>query len=427
MIGRGSLESMFSDGDVDVAIVGAGAAGIAAARRLADAPANFVVLEARPRIGGRAWTTERAGFPLDFGCGWLHSADRNPWTRIFEAAGFAIDRTPAPWTSDDRDLSFREGEFAEYRAAVAEFYARLDQVAADEQDRAAAEFLVPSCRWNALINAVSTYANGAELDRISISDVTGYADTGINWRVREGYGTAIAAYGSGLPVALDCAVRRIDRGGRVLRLETDKGAVTARRAIVTVPTSLLASEAIRFDPPLPEKLEAAAGLPLGLANKVVLAVERPEALPVEVRLFGKTDRTGTGSYHLRPFSLPLIEGYFGGRLAGELERDGEEAAFDFATGELAAHFGNDFRKLLRPVAVTVWGHDPYAEGSYSYALPGKAAARALLALPVDDRLFFAGEACSTDSFSTAHGAYETGKAAAEAVLATLAHSHARAG
>jgi monoamine oxidase len=419
--------SILPRGEVDIAIIGAGAAGVAAGRRLADARANFVVLEARSRLGGRAWTALHGGYPLDLGCGWLHSADRNPWVGIATAAGFTIDRTPAPWTRDDSDRSFAGSEQAEFHAALERFYARVAAEGEGPRDMPAAALLEPNGRWNALLNAISSYANGAELDLISVRDGARYEDTDVNWRVVEGYGTAIAAHGAELPVMLDCAVSRIDHSGARIRVETAHGVLSARAVIVTVPTALIASDAIRFTPDLPDKVEAAAGLPLGLADKVMLALDRPETIEAETRLFGATDRTGIGAYHLRPFGRPLIEGFFGGRLARELEQDGEGALARFAIDELAAQLGNDVRRRLKPLSATAWSRDAYAQGSYSHALPGQAGARAVLAQPVDERLFFAGEACSPDSFSTAHGAYQTGVAAAEAALAALARRPARTG
>jgi monoamine oxidase len=407
-------------GEVDVAVVGAGAAGIAAARRLADAGLRFVVLEARSRVGGRAWTVSGGdALPLDLGCGWLHSADRNPWLAIAQAAGFAIDKTPAPWSTEAGGLGFSGDDWAEFSAAVNRLYGRLDASVGSEPDLPAAAFLEPESRWNALLNAVISFASGAELDRLSACDVGRFVDTGVNWRVVEGLGTTIANHAAGLPIALGCAVTRIDHQGRQLRIETARGDLTARAAIVTVPSALIAEEAIRFDPPLPEKVAAAAGLPLGLANKVMLALDRPETLPAEARLFGGIDRPATGSYHLRPFGRPLIEGYFGGELARELETAGEEAFAAFAIDEIAAQLGGDMRARLRPLAVTAWAGDPFARGSYSYGRPGQADQRAVLARPVDGRLFFAGEACSRESFSTAHGAYETGVDAAKLALAAV--------
>ena len=405
----------------DVVVIGAGAAGIAAGRRLADAGVNFVILEARSRVGGRAWTATKEGMPLDLGCGWLHSGDRNPWTKIAEAAGLTVDRTPAPWTSR-RDISMSDAERREFDAAMERFNRRVAEAAKQGKDHPAADYLDPEDSWNGLIDAISSYANGAELDQISVLDWQNYADDNVNWRVLEGYGTAIGRYGSNLPFVLDCTVTLIDHSGGTIRVETSRGNFTAKAVIVALPTSVIATEIVRFSPPLPIKVESAAGLPLGLADKVMLAVERADDLPAETRLFGKIDRTATGAYHFRPFGRPIVEGFFGGRLARDLEEAGEAAFGQFAIDELAAHLGGDIRPRLRAIAVSAWHRDPFARGSYSHALPGKAGARATLADPVDDRLFFAGEACSLESFSTAHGAFETGVAAAEAVLKSRASS-----
>jgi monoamine oxidase len=208
-------------------------------------------------------------------------------------------------------------------------------------------------------------------------------------------------------------------------VETPHGAVEARAAVVTVPPSVIAAGGLRFNPQLPDKMEAAEALPLGLADKVFLHIERADEWPSETRLFGAIDRTATGSYHLRPFGAAMIEGYFGGRLARELEREGEEAFAQFAIDQLVGLLGGDMRKRLSCIAVSAWGGDPYALGAYSHAKIGCAAAREELKRPVDDRLFFAGEACSVADYSTAHGAYRTGIDAAESVLQLLAPPHLR--
>ena len=168
-----------------------------------------------------------------------------------------------------------------------------------------------------------------------------------------------------------------------------------------------------------EKTEAAAGLPLGLADKLFLSLDEPEQFEKDSRCWGDTDRTATAAYHLRPFGRPMIEAYFGGSHAAELEKGGERAFFDFASAELAALFGAEFRRRIKPLGHHSWRADPFARGSYSYALPGKADGRATLAAPVEGHLFFAGEACSREDFSTAHGAYRTGVAAAELAIAAL--------
>jgi monoamine oxidase len=120
---------------------------------------------------------------------------------------------------------------------------------------------------------------------------------------------------------------------------------------------------------------------------------------------------------LRPFGRPLIEGFFGGRLAHELEAAGPGAFFEFAVAELLELFGSGIRARLRPLVETGWARDRFALGSYSYALPGHADARVTLATPVDGRVFFAGEACSRRDYTTAHGAFLTGIEAAGQVIA----------
>lgn len=401
--------------DVEVVVIGGGAAGVAAARRLHDRNVPCLLIEARPRLGGRAWTVTAEGYQIDIGCGWLHSADRNPLVAVAQGQGHTIDKTPPPWLRPSLTFGFPRADQFEFLAAR-DAFDDLVGSAEDTPDRPASALLEPGARWNDLIGAVSTFVTGAELGRVSAHDLARYHDTGVNWRIAEGMGTTIAAHGAELPVKLDCPVDRIDHSSSRLRIETAQGIVTADHAIVTLPTSVLANEAL-FVPALPDKVEAATGLPLGLDNKLFLTLDGASEFPTESRLFGRTDRAGTGAYHLRPFGRPMIEGYFGGSLAAELEAGGERAFFDFAAGELANLLGNRFPRRLEFLALHRWGTDPFARGAYSYALPGKADCRAALARTVDNRLLFAGEACSLNDFSTAHGAWLTGLAAADAIAA----------
>jgi monoamine oxidase len=404
--------------DIETVVVGGGAAGIAAAQRLHQAGIKCLVVEARPRLGGRAWTVAGpVGSALDLGCGWLHSADRNPWVAIAEEQGRTIDKTPPPWRRRSLPYGFLEGGQREFLEAQEQFYARVGERAQKEPDVPAASLLAPECRWNNLINAVGTYISGAELDRVSARDFDNFDDTGVNWRVVEGYGATIAACGANLPIVLDCPVRRIDHNGKRVTIETTQGVITADQAIVTLPSAVLARTEALFAPALPDKIEAARRLPLGLADKLFLSLKNAEEFEKDSRSFGATDRTATATYHFRPFGRPQIEVYFGGRLAHELEAAGENAFFDFAVSELTRLFGSAFAQRVKPIHVHLWGNDPFANGSYSYALPGMADCRRKLATAVDDRLFFAGEACSTADFSTAHGGWITGVVAAEQVIA----------
>jgi monoamine oxidase len=405
--------------EVDIVVIGGGAAGIAAVRRLVNAPVSSVLLEARDRLGGRAHTVQAGGFPVDLGCGWLHSAEDNPWTHIAEKLGLTVDKSPPPWMRQAFDLNFSPQEQRDYRAAFDALEERLEQAAAGP-DLPASALLDPGCRWNPLLDAFSGYYNGAPFCDISVHDYAAFEDSGVNWRIAEGYGATIAGYGAEIPAALGAAVTRVDRTGPLLRIETAVGTLFARRAIVTVPTAVIVEGRLKFDPPLPDKQEAADALPLGHVNKAFLLLGEPEPFPVDTHLFGRTDTAETASHHLRPLGRPLIEAFFGGPLAKGLEQEGPGAFGQFAVEELVSLLGSAMRRKLEPVAETGWAADPWTGGAYSHARPGQAGARAALAAPVEGRLFFAGEACSPHAFSTAHGAFESGVCAAEAALASLA-------
>ncbi len=403
--------------EVDIAIIGAGAAGLGAARTLENSGLSVLVLEARERIGGRGHTILAAPhISFDLGCGWLHSADKNSFADIAERLNFDIDKTRPPWREQSFDAGFPLSERTDFMEALDAFYERAEAAAKGRADSAAGDYLQPGNRWNPMIDAISTYVNGCELDRVSIQDMDAYEDTGINWRVRRGYGALMTAYGAQCPLSLNTQVTLIDHSGNRVRLETSQGTLSAHRVIVTVPTNLIAAESIRFHPTLPAKVDAARALPLGLADKVMLALEEPEALPVDGNLRGATMRTAMGSFHLRPFGQPCVEGYFGGRFAQELEDAGDGALAAQAIDEIVALLGSDFRRRLKPLAASRWAHDPFARGSYSHVLPGHAGMRAVLAAPVDDRLFFAGEATSPNFFTTAHGARDSGERAAGEVV-----------
>ena len=245
------------------------------------------------------------------------------------------------------------------------------------------------------------------------------ASTDDNWRLPGGYGAFIAALGAALPVALGTPVNSLTVGSDVV-LATHRGPIHARAAIVAVSTAVLARGHIRFAPAIDDHLQAASRLPLGLADKVFLSLAQANEVPPESHLLGRVDRAATGSYYLRPFGLPMVECYLGGACARELETLGPQAAYAFVIEELKGLMGTEFARGLRPLTATRWAQEPTIGGSYSHALPGHADARRVLATPVNERLCFAGEACSVEDFSTAHGAWKSGLAAADSIERWLA-------
>ena len=406
--------------EVDVAIIGAGAAGLGAARALENSGLDILVLEARTRVGGRAHTVVAGeNVTFDVGCGWLHSADQNSFAAIAKQLRFEIDPRRPRWREQTQNIGFPDELRALFLEELDAFWDRCEALAREASDMPAERTLTEGSRWNPLINALSTYISGVELDRVSVKDFIAYADTEINWRVRRGYGALVAAYGAKVPVSLNTVVALIDHSGTRVRIETSQGTLLADKVIVTLPTDIIARQKIHFRPKLPAKVAAAAGLPLGLADKVTLALDKPDDLPVDGHMRGAIDRTGTGTYQLRPFGQPCIEGFFGGAHARNLEESGDGALAQFAIDEVVNLLGADFRKRVRPLVSSRWALDEFALGSYSCALPGHAGERAILAAPVDDRLFFAGEATHLSWFSTCHGARDSGERAAKEALVSV--------
>ncbi len=402
----------------DVAIIGAGAAGIGAARRLVAAGLAPLLLEALDRPGGRAWTVQAAGVPLDLGCGYLHSADQNPWTRIAEETGFGIDRREPGWDRQYKNLGADAAEWAEAQAAFARWGERL--AGSPPGSDIAADALEPGSRYRAFLQAMSGYISGDELERISARDYAAYeaASTHRNWRLPAGYGTLICA---SLPASArlrpGTALQGIRLGEKRVVLETTAGTVRAAAVILTVSTHVLAGDAIRMPAALDPWREAAARLPLGADEKLFFEITDPGLFEPETHVLGNLHDPATGSYSLRPLGRPVVECFLGGAGARAMARSTPEAAFDRAAEELAGLFGGGVRAGLRPLLASGWTNTPSIGGAYSHALPGQAEARTVLARPYDDRLFFAGEATRPADFSTAHGAYLSGVRAAEEVLA----------
>ena len=194
--------------NVDVAIIGAGAAGIGAANALKNSGLSVIVLEARGRVGGRAHTIQAApDVVFDVGCGWLHSADKNSFVPIAQQLGFEINKDLPPWRERSYGKAFPQEDRNDFIGALDEFYDRAEAAAAEAKrtgrDEPANRYLEPGNRWNPMIDAISTYINGVELDRVSILDMDAYEDTNFNWRVRRGYGALVAGYGAACPLALN--------------------------------------------------------------------------------------------------------------------------------------------------------------------------------------------------------------------------------
>lgn len=412
---------------VDVAVVGAGAAGLAAAYRAYELGLSCYLLEAKPRIGGRAHTdTETFGIPWDRGAHWLHSADINPLTRIAEELGHPYLARPRPFDGNFH-LGRRWGTGAEWRAYRDEFeaaYERANEEGETGHDISVFEAMDNGSRWARMVHHIFTAISGMPPSEISTGDLAAYRDSGANWPLVRGYGALLEARYAGLPVELSTPVSAIDTSGAHILIETPRGTARARSLIVTVSTNVLASGAIRFTPELPAGLQTAlTHVPTGHANKVAFHFRRDVfGLPETsyVNFMDERDAARPAcSFQVKPFGSNLAIAYLGGDLAEGLDRAGEAEMISFARAALSDMFGTNIFKELSGVAATRWTSDPHTLGAYSCARPGHADQRGVLAEPVSERFFLAGEAVSPDWYSTVQGAHASGIAAADRAAAFL--------
>lgn len=419
--------------EVDVLIVGAGAAGIAAARHLLAQGRTVRLLEAGGRIGGRAFTDDVSlGAPFDHGASWIHVAERNPLTPIARALGFTLrdERRRV------RDILLFQG-----RPATAEERAAHDaaceawETAAEARDAAGGPDIPLSAAvpqdgpWDATVSHwFSSIISGVEAEHFSLRDYVATGLDGANLQVAEGFGTLVARLGAALPVSLDTPVARLRWDGAGMAAEGGWGALRGRAAIVTVSTGVLAANGIRFDPELPDEVQAAiAGLPQGLLSKVALRAAGAGRLGLGA--FARLGRQAQGaedapmSWMLWPWGRDHAVGFIGGATAWALAREGPDAAEAFARAELARYVGaaEVARSYAPGAVVTGWAEDPRFLGAYSHARVGCYGARAALrdAALAEGRLRFAGEACHTRTAGTVGGAWESGERAARGIDAAL--------
>ena len=395
----------------DVAVIGAGAAGIGAAKTAKKLGLRYALLEASHRVGGRAYTEMIApGVAFDLGCHWLHSASLNPFVEVADAYGFTYTKGTFGRTlhMDGRWASAQDEK--DWQVFFDSNVQRVKDSYPRQPEASIAEATIRDSKWTGLFDYLVTLGTSADADQVSVMDWISYRDTMEDWPLKEGYGTLIERFARDLDVELNAAVERIDWGGPRVRLHGRRGTVEARVALITVSTGILGTGDIRFTPQLPVwKQEAVAALPLGCHNRICLHLDK-NALgpghPTGATLI-ENDEVPV-SLSIRPFDQDQVVALTGGRFATWLERAGIQASEALAKEKLKKLFGADILKHVTGSTVTAWQSDPWVKGAYSAAQPGQFHQRARLGEPLDDRLFFAGEATSSDFYCTAHGAYLTG-------------------
>ena len=395
----------------DVIVVGAGAAGLSAAKALQGRGFEVLVLEADDHVGGRCITdTSAFSTPFDRGGSWMHCAPINPLARLAEQAGDKLHKAPwdVTWAYADGQ-SLTEAEVAEYSLYQDQMWDEINKAGQGQKD-VTVEAALPASRWKDTAKQWTTQMHAADADVTSAADVSRFEDAEGDWLVEGGLGAFIKRHHGDVAVRLNCPVTRIDYSGAGVLVETHQGTVSAGHVVVTVSTGVLAAENIQFHPALPAaKRSALEQLPMGLLNKVGFEFDPAWAGAHQGQLLDY----GTGGDEFCTilfgfYETPLAVGFLAGRFADQVEAEGEGAASDYCLGALRDLFGADIDKSIRISSETAWRGCQHALGSYSYALPHGAGAREVLGQSIDEKIFFAGEATIPSAYATVHGAYQSG-------------------
>ena len=408
--------------DYDTIIIGAGAAGISAARALREAGQKILCLEASPHIGGRARTDRDIfGVPFDLGAHWLHSGHINKLKTIGQEMGLDIYKTPETAITigleDDDDLWDPVEEVFERGIE------KLTSTSDANVDFALAEFFEAHGPWAQTIKMMTGLSMARDLDQISLRDLASWAE-GEDWFCREGFGTIISNLARDLPIRCNVPVTEIIAHPGHVSVTTSEGPLTARKVIVTVSVGVLSADVIRFDPPLDtERRRALDHITMGDYHHTALMFA-PEAIPLEADSWltyridaEKNGIPQGGGFLCNAGGTGLCNLETGGSFSRDLQDAPPEEAIGFALDTLVDQFGSDLRKHFIKGYVPRWRHEPFVRGSYSGAMPGGSAYREALCQPHADHVLFAGEAMSRGQQASVNGAYMEGqRAATEALL-----------
>jgi monoamine oxidase len=412
-----------ASGDVDVLIVGAGAAGIAAARRVAAARQRFALIEAADHVGGRCVTDARTfAAPFDRGAHWIHKPDSNPLAMLANGTGLEIYPAPRAQLLRVPPRAARDSELEQYFGALVRSSRAIIDAGHGKADVSAASALPRDLGdWQATVEfALGPYSSGKELAQVSAADFARAGDREADAFCRQGYGALLAKLAANIPVQLSAPVTSFSWGSG-LEAQTPKGRIRARAAIITVSTNALAAGAIDFNPALPKRqLDALAHLSLGSFDHVAFELPgNPLGLAPDDLVFEKSSGPKTAALLANIGGSNLCNIEIAGTFGRDLAKQGEAAMTSFANEWLASVFGASAKSSIKRAAVTRWNEDPFVRGAFSVASPGNSDARRILMEPLRERVFFAGEAVHETLWGTVGGAWESGTRAAEAALRKL--------
>jgi monoamine oxidase len=406
--------------EADIVVIGAGAAGIAAARRVMAANRRVIVVEAADQVGGRCLTdTATFDVPFDRGARWIHNPDTNPMIKLARSAGLDISAAPLGQKLRVGRRNARAGETEEFLAALVRANRAIDEASRGRFDVSCAAAVPKDLGdWAGTAEFVlGANATGKDLKEISAIDKARAQDRNAGLACRQGLGTLIAKLGEQVPISLATPVKGINWSGRDVTVETPSGRVAARAAIITVSSNVLTAGNIKFTPDLPKRqLDAAAKLSLGSYDRIALQLPgNPLGLARDDVIIEQSNsmRTALLFANIGGSSLCAID--VAGSFGRDLSAQGEKAMLAFAFEWLSKLFGSDTASAVRKSSVTRWDAAPFALGAMSVAAPGAQPSRKVLTEPIGG-IFLAGEAAHETLWGTVDGAWESGERAAEAAL-----------
>jgi monoamine oxidase len=407
--------------EADIVVIGAGAAGIAAARRVMAANRRVIVVEAAGQIGGRCLTdTATFDVPFDRGARWMHNPDTNPMIRLARSAGFEVYPAPPGQKIRIGRRNTRAGETEEFLAAMVRANRAIDDASRGKADVSCASALPRDLGdWAGTAEFVlGANATGKDLKEISAIDRARAPDrSNAPIACRQGLGALITRLGEQVPLALSTPASRISWSGRDVTVETPAGKIAARAAIVTVSSNVLTAGNIKFTPDIPKRqLDAAAKLSLGSYDHIVLQLPgNPLGLGRDDIIIEQSNSTRTALLFANMGSSSLCSIDVAGSFGRDLSSQGEPAMVAFAVEWLTKLFGSDAVAAIKKSSATRWNAAPFALGAMSVAAPGGQPSRKILTEPMG-ALFLAGEATHETLWGTVDGAWESGERAAEAAL-----------
>jgi monoamine oxidase len=405
--------------EADIVVIGAGAAGVAAARRIMAANRKVIVVEATNQIGGRCQTDSSTfEVPFDRGARWMHNPDTNPMIKLARAAGLEITTAPSGQKIRIGRRNARPGETEEFLAALVRANRAIDD-ASRRLDVSCASVLPKDLGdWAGAAEFVlgANFA-GKDLKDLSVGDKARAQDRNTAIACRQGLGTLIAKLGEQVPLSLSTPANRISWGSRDVTVETPSGKIAARAAVITVSSNVLAAGNIKFTPDIPKRtLEAAGRLTLGSYDRIALQMPgNPLGLSRDDVVIEQSNSTRTALMYANMGGSSLCTIDVAGSFGRDLSAQGERAMVAFATEWLTKLFGSDAANAVKKSSATRWDAAPFALGAMSAAGPGGQASRKILTEPIGC-MYLAGEATHETLWGTIDGAWESGERAAEAAL-----------